>query len=99
MPGALVKEKEAGRDLEPVVEKMNALAQKYKDTSTPLYCAKQGMVDEVVKLADLRHYMQSFAGAAYQNPKSICPQHQMILPELYAIMRQQRKRNRSWVMR
>ncbi|MGD9824400.1 carboxyl transferase domain-containing protein [Desulfobacter sp.] len=78
----LVKDKEADRDLEPVVEKMNALAQKYKDTSTPLYCAKQGMVDEVVRLADLRHYMQSFAGAAYQNPKSICPQHQMILPRI-----------------
>jgi len=36
----------------------------------------------VVRLADLRHYMQSFAGAAYQNPKSICPQHQMILPRI-----------------
>ncbi|HBT88676.1 carboxyl transferase domain-containing protein [Desulfobacter sp.] len=78
----LVKEKQAGRDLGPVVEKMNALARKYKETSTPLYCAKHGMVDEVVRLADLRHYMQSFAGAVYQNPRSICPQHQMILPRI-----------------
>jgi glutaconyl-CoA decarboxylase len=78
----LIKEKEAGRDFGPVVEKMNALARKYKETSTPLYCAKHGMVDEVVRLADLRHYMQSFAGAVYQNPKSICPQHQMILPRI-----------------
>jgi glutaconyl-CoA decarboxylase len=40
------------------------------------------MVDEVVNLKDLRKYMQAFAGAAYQNPKSICPQHQMILPRI-----------------
>ena len=78
----LVKEKEAGRDLGPVVDKMNELAQKYKDTSTPLFCAKKGMVDEVVRLADLRQYMQAFAGSVYQNPKSICPQHQMILPRI-----------------
>ncbi|SLM29426.1 Glutaconyl-CoA decarboxylase subunit alpha [Desulfamplus magnetovallimortis] len=78
----LVKEKEAGNDLQPVVDKMNELAQKYHDTSRPLFCAKTGLVDEIVKLADLRKYMEAFAGSAYQNPKSICPQHQMILPRI-----------------
>jgi glutaconyl-CoA decarboxylase len=77
-----VKEKDAGRPLEPIVEKMNELAQRYRDTSGPLYCAHHGFVDEIVKLNDLRSYLQAFAGAAYQNPQSICPRHQMILPRI-----------------
>jgi glutaconyl-CoA decarboxylase len=76
----LVKEKEAERPLDPVIEAMNKLAQKYHDTSRPIYCAQYGLVDEVVPLDTLRKYMAAFAGAAYQNPKSICPQHQMLLP-------------------
>ncbi|MCK5313325.1 MAG: glutaconyl-CoA decarboxylase subunit alpha, partial [Desulfobacteraceae bacterium] len=78
----LVKEKEAGNPLDPVVDKMNALADKYHEKSRPLFCAKHGLVDEIVNLKDLRKYMVAFAGGAYQNPKSICPQHQMILPRI-----------------
>ncbi|MDL2329374.1 glutaconyl-CoA decarboxylase subunit alpha [Desulfosarcina sp. OttesenSCG-928-A07] len=78
----LVKEKAAGRDLQPVVDKMNEMAQQYYDNSRPVYCAKKGMVDEVVSLHHLRNYLRAFAGAAYQNPRSICPQHQMILPRI-----------------
>ncbi len=37
----LVKEKDAGRDLEPIIEKMNKMAQEYHDYSRPLYCAQQ----------------------------------------------------------
>ncbi len=78
----LVKEKEAGRPLEPIIEKMNQLAQDYHEKSRPLFCAKTGMIDEIVLMRDLRKYLVAFAGAAYQNPKSICPQHQMILPRI-----------------
>jgi len=78
----LVKEKEAGRPLEPVVDKMNALAQDYHEKSRPLFCARTGLVDEIVPLADLRRYLEAFAGAAHQNPKSICPQHQLVLPRI-----------------
>lgn len=78
----LVKEQAAGNDLQPVIDNMNKIAQEYHDKSRPLFCAKTGMVDEVVNLKDLRKYMQAFAGCAYQNPKSICPQHQMILPRV-----------------
>ncbi|MGE3842917.1 MAG: carboxyl transferase domain-containing protein, partial [Vicinamibacterales bacterium] len=77
-----VKEKDAGRPLEPVVDKMNELARKYYDTSRPAYCAQHGFVDEIVPLGDLRAYLTAFAGAAYQNPLSICPRHQMLLPRL-----------------
>ena len=76
------KEKDAGRPLEPIVEKMNELAQRYRDTSDPLYCAHHGFVDEIVNLSDLRSYLQAFAGAVYQNPKSVCPRHQLILPRI-----------------
>jgi glutaconyl-CoA decarboxylase len=76
----LVKEDDAGRPLEPVIEKMNQLAQEYQDKSRPLFCAQTGLVDEIVAIKDLRRYLKAFSGAAYQNPKSICPQHQMILP-------------------
>ena len=77
-----VKEKDAGRSLEPIAEKMNALAQQYRDNSKPDYCAHHGLVDEIVNLNDLRNYLKAFAGAAYQNPKSICPRHHMILPRI-----------------
>jgi glutaconyl-CoA decarboxylase len=78
----LVKEQEEGRPLEPVVESMNRLAQAYYDNSRPTFCAREGMLDEIVPLADLRKYMVAFAGAVYQNPQSICPHHQMILPRI-----------------
>ncbi len=78
----LVKEKDAGRDLQPVIEKMNALAQQYYDQSRPVYCAKRGFVDEVVRFTEMRKYMVAFAGCVYQNPDSICPQHQMMLPRI-----------------
>ncbi len=78
----LVKEKDAGNSLDPVIEKMNALAQKYHDTSRPLFCAKKGMVDEIVSMTEIRKYLVAFAGSAYQNPKSICPHHQMLLPRI-----------------
>ncbi|MBW1774977.1 MAG: glutaconyl-CoA decarboxylase subunit alpha, partial [Deltaproteobacteria bacterium] len=76
----LVKEKDAGNPLEPVIDKMNALAQQYYDQSRPVYCAKAGLVDEIVPLAKLRDYFIAFTGSCYQNPTSICPHHQMLLP-------------------
>ena len=78
----LVKEKAAGRPLGPVVEKMNQMAQEYHDNSRPFYCAQEGFVDEVARMNQMRTYMMAFAGAAYQNPKSICPHHHMILPRI-----------------
>jgi len=78
----LVKEKDAGNPLEPVIEKMNKVVEDYKTFSRPKYCAKVGYVDEIVNMDDIRQYMKAFIGSAYQNPKSICPQHQMILPRI-----------------
>jgi glutaconyl-CoA decarboxylase len=45
----LVKEKDAGNPLDPVIDKMNALAQQYYDQSRPIYCAKAGLVDEITR--------------------------------------------------
>lgn len=78
----LVKEKDAGRPLEPIIEKMNELADKYYQKSRPLFCAKTGMVDEIVSLDSVRKYLVAFAGSAYQNPTSICPQHHLMLPRI-----------------
>jgi glutaconyl-CoA decarboxylase len=33
-------------------------------------------------MTEIRKYLIAFAGAVYQNPKSICPQHQMMLPRI-----------------
>jgi len=68
--------------LEPIAQKMNEMAQKYYDTSRPAYCARYGFVDEIVNLAALRGYLKAFAGAVYQNPESICPRHQLMLPRI-----------------
>jgi glutaconyl-CoA decarboxylase len=78
----LVKEKDAGRPLQPVIDKMNQQAQAYHDHSRPVYCAQKGFVDEIVGLNHLRGYLKAFAGAVYQNPKSICPHHQMLTPRV-----------------
>ncbi len=78
----LVKEKDAGRPLEPVIDKMNEMVQDYIDKSRPAYCAKMGMVDEVVSFAALRDYLVAFANCAYQNPATVCPHHQMITPRI-----------------
>ncbi|MBW1702742.1 MAG: glutaconyl-CoA decarboxylase subunit alpha [Deltaproteobacteria bacterium] len=78
----LVKEKDAGKPLQPVIDKMNALAQQYYDNSRPIYCANRGFVDEIVSLPDLRKYIVAFAGCSYQNPISICPQNHMMIPRI-----------------
>jgi glutaconyl-CoA decarboxylase len=76
----LVKEKDAGKPLEPVIDKMNELARQYYEQSRPIYCAKTGMVEEIVPMASVRDYFIGFVRSAYQNPNSICPHHQMLLP-------------------
>jgi glutaconyl-CoA decarboxylase len=78
----LVKEKESGNPLEPIIDKMNALAVEYYKKSRPAYCAKTGFVDEVVSFADIRKYMVAFTDCVYQNPLSICPHHHMMLPRI-----------------
>ena len=61
---------------------MNQMIQDYQDKSRPAYCAKKGFVDEIVSLTDLRKYIVAFTGANYQNPKSITPVHQLLLPRI-----------------
>lgn len=78
----LVKEKDAGRPLEPIIEKMNELARLYYEKSRPAFCAKMGFVDEVVSFSQIRKYMVAFTGCVYQNPKSFCPHHHMMLPRI-----------------
>jgi len=78
----LVKEKDAGRPLGPVIEKMNQMARSYAENSRPVYCARKGFVDEIANLGRIRDYLSAFVGSAYQNPRSICPHHQMMLPRI-----------------
>jgi glutaconyl-CoA decarboxylase len=78
----LDKEDAAGRDIAPIVERMNQMIQDYHDKSRPAYCAKTGFVDEIVSLTDMRSYIRAFVGANYQNPNSITPVHQMLLPRI-----------------
>jgi glutaconyl-CoA decarboxylase len=77
-----VKDKDDGKPLGPIADRMNEMAKKYYDTSRPEYCAKHGFVDEIVDLTALRGYLTAFAGAAYQNPTSICPRHHLLLPRV-----------------
>ncbi len=78
----LVKDQDAGKDIQPVIDKMNDLIKSYNDKSRPDYCAKVGFVDEIVKMDELRKYICAFIGAAYQNPKGICAFHQMLTPRV-----------------
>jgi glutaconyl-CoA decarboxylase len=78
----LVKEKDEGRPIQPVIDKMNQLAKDYHDQSRPVYCAKRGFVDEIVSFPELRKYIVAFTGCVYQNPVSLCPHHHMMLPRI-----------------
>jgi glutaconyl-CoA decarboxylase len=74
---------------------MNEMVKHYDDTSNPLYCAQKGFVDEIVRYDELRKYLVGFANCAYQNPRSICPQHHLILPRMIrSQMVKGHKRNR-----
>ena len=76
----LVKEKDSKKPLEPVIGTMNALVKQYYDQSRPIYCAKAGLVDEIVPMKKIRDYFVAFARSSFQNPNTLCPQHQMLLP-------------------
>ena len=78
----LVKDKKNGEDLQPTIDKMNALIQAYLEKSRPRFCAKSGMVDEIVDMPMMRNYILAFADSVYQNPKSICAFHQMLTPRV-----------------
>lgn len=78
----LVKEKDAGRPLQPIIDKMNDMVRHYDETSEPVFCAKKGFVDEIVRFHEIRKYMVAFANCVYQNPRAICPQHHLILPRI-----------------
>ena len=78
----LAKDRKEGKDLNPTIEKMNDLINSYVENAKPLSCAKYGFVDEIVDMDILRNYIVAFSEASYQNPKSICPPHQMITPRV-----------------
>ncbi len=78
--GRLAKDQKAGKDLQPTIDKMNEMIEDYDTKSKPLFCAQAGLVDEIVKLPLVRNYMIAFTESCYQNPESICPFHQMLLP-------------------
>jgi glutaconyl-CoA decarboxylase len=78
----LVKDWKEGKEIQGTIDKMNQVIQEYMEKSRPKYCAMTGMVDEIVDLMSLRPYMEAFTEAAYQNKKSICAFHQMLLPRV-----------------
>ena len=51
-----MKEEKAGEDLQPTIDKMNALIQDYAKKSSPKFCAKAGLTDEIVDMNDMRPY-------------------------------------------
>ncbi len=78
----LVKDQDAGKDIQPTIDKMNKAIQDYYDKSRPGYCAKVGFVDEIVNMDEIRNYICAFVGASYQNPKGLCAFHQMLTPRV-----------------
>ena len=76
------KWKDSGRPLQPTIDKMNALAQDYYNKSRPGYCAETGFVDKVVSFAHICAYRVAFTDSVYQNPRSICPHHHMMIPRI-----------------
>ncbi|MEG1972218.1 MAG: carboxyl transferase domain-containing protein, partial [Oscillospiraceae bacterium] len=78
----LVKDQDSNKSLDETIDKMNKLIKEYNDNSRPEFCAKIGLVDEVVDFTSMRKYIGAFVGASYQNPKSFCAFHQMMTPRI-----------------
>ena len=78
----LVKDNKAGKDLKPTIDKMNELIEEYRVKSAPLFVTQHGFIDEIVELTKIRDYVIAFAESVYQNPRSFCAHHQMILPRV-----------------
>lgn len=78
----LVKDKKAGKNLQPTIDKMNELIQDYINKSRPMACGQMGLVDEVVNMNLWRNYIIAFTESCYQDPDSICPVHQMLTPRV-----------------
>ena len=66
--------------MDETIRKMNKLIQYYHDSSRPKYMAQMGMADEIVDIPSLRNYVVAFTESVYQNPVSLCPFHQMLIP-------------------
>lgn len=71
--GRLAKDQKAGKDLQPTIDKMNALINDYNEKSKPFYCAKAGLVDEIVDMPMMRNYIVAFTDSCYQNPRASAP--------------------------
>ena len=78
----LVKEKDAGRPLEPIIDKMNDLASCTWIAAVRHSAPNAGSWMRPCRLPEIRKYMQAFTGACYQNPTSFCPLHHQMLPRL-----------------
>ncbi len=78
----LVKDQDEGKPLDATIAKMNDMIQDYYNKSRPAFCARKGLVDEIVELKNLRNYCRAFVGSVYQNPVSICAVHQMLTPRV-----------------
>jgi glutaconyl-CoA decarboxylase len=55
------------KEQQAVINEMNALMAQYRETSSPRYAAQHGIVDEVVRLTDIRTYLSWFAQAAHHS--------------------------------
>ncbi len=56
-------------EMQTVIDDMNALMARYRETSGPRYAAQHGIVDEVVRLVDMRAYLSWFTQAAHNSLK------------------------------
>lgn len=78
----LVSEARRGVSSEGTLDRMNAMSRDISEHAQPLYCARAGLVDEIVRLDAVRAYLLAFAESAYQNPGSFCPHHHRLLPRV-----------------
>lgn len=76
----LARDAKASKDLKPTVDKMSEMIEEYRIKPDPLSCAQHGPLDEIIKLIKIREYMTVSAESVYQNPRSFCAFHQMLLP-------------------
>lgn len=53
------------KEQQAVIDEMNALMARYRETSSPRYAAQHGIVDEVMRLSSIRAYLSWFAHAAH----------------------------------
>jgi glutaconyl-CoA decarboxylase subunit alpha len=65
-----------------MIYRMNKFIEEFVIKSRPIFCAQDGMLEEIVDMRIFRPYVLALKEAAYENPKFVCIFHKVLLQRI-----------------